>query len=75
MATCYLMKASRTKEGRENAMTKYHDIETNEIITEKDLQMEYEEQKKHGYIDPEITFQEYAYNCLTCKGGTLEIIR
>lgn len=55
-------------------MTRYHDIETDETITEKDLQKEYEEQRKHGYIDPEMTFAEYAHNCMTCFGGTLEII-
>lgn len=55
-------------------MTRYHDIETDEIITELKLKAEYEEQKKAGYTDNE-TFEEYAYNCLTINNGTLEIIR
>lgn len=55
-------------------MTRYHDIETDEIITEKELEAEFEEQQKAGYVAAELTFAEYATNCLTVYGGTLDII-
>ena len=55
-------------------MTRYHDIESGEIITEKELKAEFEELQKNGNVAAEVTFPEYATNCLTVYGGTLEII-
>ncbi len=55
-------------------MTRYYDIEADEIITEKELKAEFDEQQKNGYVAAELTFPEYVTNCLTINGGTLKII-
>ena len=55
-------------------MTRYHDIESNEIITEEQLKKEYEQQTESGIID-EMTFSEFIRNSLTRYNGTLEIIQ
>ena len=52
---------------------RYHDIETDEIVTEEQLKKEYQTQLENGTID-EMTFAEYIRNSLTRYNGTLEII-
>ena len=53
-------------------MKKYYDIETEEIITEEDLEKEYNDLKKTGDTEA-ATFNDYLINC-TSKNGTLEEI-
>ncbi len=52
---------------------RYHDIETDEIVTEEQLKKEYQFQLESGTID-EMTFAEYVHNSLTTYNGALEII-
>jgi hypothetical protein len=48
----------------------YHDIETDEVLTEDDLRNEYEWLYKNGHTETP-TFKGYLRNCLS-KNGTLE---
>ena len=63
----YIRRAAQ-KEG----WKKYYDIETEEIITEEDLEKEYNDLKKTGDTEA-ATFNDYLINC-TSKNGTLEEI-
>jgi hypothetical protein len=49
---------------------KFHDIETDEILTERELLTEYNESDERH----EMTFGQYVNNCLTINGGTLKRI-
>jgi len=53
-------------------MLKFYDTETREIVTEKELYVEFLELKKDGYTEAE-NFDAYVSNC-TDGNGTLEII-
>jgi len=53
-------------------MNKYYDTETSEIITEKELYIEFLELKKAGDTESN-NFSDYVRNC-TDKNGTLERI-
>lgn len=57
-------------------MYRYHDIESNEILTVSDLEKEYQTLIKNGTIEKEeiTNVYEYINNCLTRNNGTLEII-
>ena len=57
-------------------MKEYRDIESGEIITSDQLQMEYAENTKNNpaeYIN--ISFSDYVSNCMTYNGGTLEPVQ
>jgi hypothetical protein len=49
---------------------RYHDIETDEIITDRELWEEYDKSDERH----EMTFGQYKNNCMTYNGGTLERI-
>ena len=53
-------------------MRYYRDIETKEIISETELEKEFETLRKNGETETE-TFVDYIKNC-TSKNGTLERI-
>lgn len=53
-------------------LTRFHDIDSDEIITTEQLREEYHVMLEAGNIDPATTFPEYAFNCMTINGGTLE---
>lgn len=50
---------------------KYHDIETDEVLTIDDLKTEYRVLRENGETETD-TFNDYLQNCLN---GTLEIIK
>lgn len=54
-------------------MYKYHDIESDDILTLDELKQEYHMLVNNGIIVDQ-TFDEYLNNCLTRNNGTLEII-
>ena len=54
-------------------MLKFYDIETNEIITEKELYFEFLELKKYNDTESK-NFSDYIRNC-TDKNGTLKVIK
>ena len=54
-------------------MYKYHDIESDTIVTLDELKQEYQLLVNNGTIEDQ-TFDEYLNNCLTRNNGTLEII-
>lgn len=56
-------------------MLLFHDIESNEIITEKQLFIEYTENKNALPDEYNYSFSDYIRNCLTINNGTLEIIK
>ncbi len=56
-------------------MLLFHDIESNEIITENQLYSEYIENKKALPFEFNYSFSDYIRNCLTASNGTLEIIK
>ena len=53
-------------------MQKFHDIESNEIITKFQLLEEFENLKKENPSEFAYSFPEYIENCLTINNGTLE---
>ena len=56
-------------------MYRFHDIESNEIITISDLEKEYQMLIENGTIEKEEqNFNQYVANCLTRNNGTLEIM-
>lgn len=57
-----------------NTMKKYRDTETGNIITEEELQTEFEELKSGSPEEYNYTFSEYIRNC-TAKNGFLEEIK
>ncbi len=54
-------------------MKHFYDIETQEVITEKELQKEFEELKASDPETYSYSFQQYIKNC-TDKNGTLKEI-
>ena len=52
---------------------RYHDIETDEVLTIDDLKTEYRILRENGETETD-TFDGYLQNCLS-KNGTLEIIK
>lgn len=52
---------------------KYHDIETDEVLTIDDLKTEYRILRENGETEAD-TFEDYLQNCLS-KNGTLEIAK
>lgn len=53
----------------------FYDIESKEIITEKQLYSEYIENKNALPDEYNYPFSDYIRNCLTTSNGTLEIIK
>lgn len=62
-------KASGKAEGK-----MYLDIESNEIVTEKQLYTEYLKMKENQPLEIWYPFSDYVKNCLTKNNGTLEKI-
>lgn len=52
-------------------MRLFYDIETKEIVSEKDLARELEELKKENHEHDGWTLDDYIENCLTIHNGTL----
>ena len=55
-------------------MNKYFDCEANEIITEKQLEKEFQQLKKENPLEYDYDFTDYIKNC-TAKNGTLTPIQ
>lgn len=55
--------------------TMYRDIESGEIVTNKQLLNEFNALKALFPDEYNYTFEWYAHNCLAAFGGTLERIR
>lgn len=55
-------------------MNKYFDCESNEIITEKQLEKEFQQLKKESPTEYDYSFADYINNC-TAKNGTLTLIK
>lgn len=55
-------------------MNKYFDCESNEIITEKQLEKEFQQLKKDNPLEYDYSFTDYIKNC-TSKNGTLTPIK
>ena len=52
-------------------MRMWFDIETQEIVTETELQDEYKQDLEDGIYDYPITFEEYIVDCEIRSSGTL----
>lgn len=52
----------------------FWDFEREELLTEEQLKLEYEELKSNGGTEAE-TFTEYLDNCMEWNNGTLELYR